>query len=103
MDDHPAHVKTAVNQSSSYGWEEAENIASQDGHTEAGGEHLCYRLERAGAREEGSGGHSSRMGALGVGATVFMAEVLCVAVSRRLLTLSSSALQPHLLPSQLGQ
>lgn len=103
MDDHPAHVKTAVNQSSSCGWEEAETIASQDGHTEAGGEHSCYRLERTGGREEGSGGHSSRTGALGVGATVFMAEVLCVAVSRRLLTLSSSALQPHLLPSQLGQ
>ena len=103
MDDHPAHVKTTVNQSSSCGWEEAEAITSEDGHTEAGGEHSCYRLERAGGGEGESGGLSSRTGALGAGAAVFMAEVLCVIVSCRLLTLSSSALQPHLLPSQLGQ
>lgn len=45
----------------------------------------------------------SRTGALGVEAAVSTAEVPCVAASCRLLTLSSSALQPCLLPSQLGQ
>lgn len=48
---------------------------------------------------EGVGGHSrAGWGALGVEAAVSTAEVPCVAASRRLLTLSSSAFQPRLLP-----